>query len=46
MAAHCSLQPPSVPQESDRLVKLLGGFVVREGASAGEQVCHGGSLLL
>jgi hypothetical protein len=44
VASHCSLQPPAVPQESDRLVKLLGGFVAREGASAGEQVCRRGSL--
>ena len=26
VAAHCSLQPPIVPQESENLSKLLGGF--------------------
>ena len=38
LAAHVSLQPPAVPRECERLVQLMGGFVVEEGASAGEQV--------
>lgn len=38
LATHVSLQPPAVPQECERLVQLMGGFVVEGGASAGEQV--------
>ena len=40
LAAHASLQPPAVAQECPRLVHLLGGFVAKEGASAGEQVAN------
>ncbi len=38
VAAHSSLQPPTAPQECECLVKLMGGFVSRQGASTGEQV--------
>jgi hypothetical protein len=37
LRAHARLQPPAVPAESNRLLKLLGGLVVQQGASRGEQ---------
>lgn len=37
LRAHAALQPPSVREESEYMNKLLGGIVVRGGASAGEQ---------
>ena len=46
VAAHSSLQPPTVPQECDCLVKLMGGFVARQGASTGEQVCADDVIVL
>lgn len=38
LAAHCSLQPPAVVKEAQHICTLLGGFMPRSGASAGEQV--------
>ncbi|EIE22208.1 hypothetical protein COCSUDRAFT_42575 [Coccomyxa subellipsoidea C-169] len=37
LAAHCSLQPPAVVKEAQHICTLLGGFMPRSGASAGEQ---------
>ena len=38
LAAHASLQPPTVVMEPQHVTLLLGGFSPRFGATAGEQV--------
>lgn len=38
LAAHCSLQPPAALKEAQHICTLLGGFMPRSGATAGEQV--------
>ena len=37
LAVHASLLPPCVPHPCPHISTLLGGFVVKEGAAAGEQ---------
>ena len=38
LAAHASLQPPTVVMEPQHVAVLLGGFSPTSGATAGEQV--------
>lgn len=38
LAAHASLQPPTVAMEPQHVAVLLGGFSPTSGATAGEQV--------
>lgn len=40
LAAHASLQPPTVAQEPQHVSLLLGGFSPTAGPTAGEQVCN------
>lgn len=39
LAAHASLQPPTVIREPQHVSLLLGGFSPTSGRTAGEQVC-------
>ena len=39
LAAHASLQPPTVMREPQHVTLLLGGFSPASGRTAGEQVC-------